>query len=77
MMQRNRGKQLNGKDQRSLQENWRYQRNIPLKDGHSREQKCKDLTETEEVARIYRKGLNDQDNHDGVFNSPRVKHPRM
>ena len=31
-MQRNTGKQQNGKDQRSLQENWRYQQNISWKD---------------------------------------------
>ena len=31
--QRNRGKQQNGKDQRSLQENSRYQGNISCKDG--------------------------------------------
>ena len=31
----------------------------------------------QEYTELYRKSLNDQDNHDGVFNSPRVKHPRM
>ena len=35
MIQRNRGKQK-GKDQRSLQENWRYQRNISFKYGHNK-----------------------------------------
>ena len=35
-MQRNRRKQQNGKDQRSLQENQRYQRNISSKDGHDK-----------------------------------------
>ena len=34
-----RGKQQNGKDQRSLQENYRYQRNISCKDGHNKGQK--------------------------------------
>ena len=38
-MQRNRGKQQNRKDQRSLQENWRYQGNISCKDGHDKGQK--------------------------------------
>ena len=31
----------------------------------------------QEYTELYRKSLNDQDNHDGVFNSPKVKHPRM
>ena len=38
-MKINRGKQQNGKDQRSLQENQRYQGNISCKDGHNKEQK--------------------------------------
>ena len=38
-MQRNRGKQQNGKDQRSLQENQRYQGNMSCKDGHNKGQK--------------------------------------
>ena len=29
-----RGKQQNGKEQKSLHENWRYQGNISLKNGH-------------------------------------------
>ena len=73
-MQRNRGKQQNGKDQRSLQENQRYQGNISCKDGHNKgEKNGKDLTETEDKKRwqeyteeLYKKGLNDPDNLDGV-----------
>ena len=38
-MQRNRGKQQKGKDQRSLQGNQRYQGNISWKDGLEKEQK--------------------------------------
>ena len=38
-IQRNRRKQLNGKDWRSLQENWSYQGNISCKDGHDKGQK--------------------------------------
>ena len=38
-VQRNRGKQQNGKDQRSLQENQRYQGNISCKDGLDKGQK--------------------------------------
>ena len=74
-MQRNRGKRQNGKDQKSLQENWRYQENISFKDGHNkghkwygrnRGRKCE-----EEAARIHRrtlqKDLNVADNHNGVI----------
>ena len=35
-MQRNRGKQWNGKDQRCLQENQRYEGNISCKDGQKK-----------------------------------------
>ena len=34
-MYKNRGKQQNGKDQRSLQENWKDQGNISCKDGYN------------------------------------------
>ena len=58
-MQRNRGKQQNGKDERSLQENERYQGNISCKDGLVK------------VARIHRrtvqKDLHNQDNHNGMI----------
>ena len=43
-----RGKQQNGKDQRSLQENQRYQGNISCKDGHNK-RNCIDVTEAEEI----------------------------
>ena len=48
-MQRNRGKQQNGKDYRSLQENWGYQGNISCKDGHNKGQNGLDLTEVEGI----------------------------
>ena len=48
-MQRNRGKQQNGKDQRSLQENWRYVRTIHAKMGTVRDRNSKDLTEAEDT----------------------------
>ena len=35
-MQRNRGKQQKGKDQRFLKENWKYQRNISSKDVYNK-----------------------------------------
>ena len=48
-MQRNRGKQQSGQDQRTLQENWRYQGNISCKDGHDKGRNDEDLTETKEI----------------------------
>ena len=73
-MQRNRGKQQNGKDQRSLQENQRYQGNISCKDGHNKGQKP-DLTEAEDInnrwqeytEELYKKDLHDPDNHYGMI----------
>ena len=71
-MQRSRGKQQNGNNQRSLQENWRYQGNISCKDGHNKGRDSKDLTEAgkqkwqEYTEELYKKGLNDPDNHDGM-----------
>src|SRR5574337_1052785 len=74
-MQRNRGKQQNGKDYGSLQENQRYQRNISCKDGLDKGQKCMDLTEAEDTKKrwqeyteeLYKKDLHNPDNHDGVI----------
>ena len=74
-MQRNRGKQQNGKDQRSLQENQRYQGNISGKEGfNTKNRNGMDLTETEDIKKrwqehteeLYRKHLHDPDNHHGV-----------
>ena len=71
-MQRNRGEQQNGGNKRSLQENWRYQRNISYKDGHEKERNAKNLAEEvkkrwqEYIEELYKKGLNDPDNHNGV-----------
>ena len=48
-MQINRGKQQKGEDQRSLQENERYQGNISCKDGHNKGRNGMDLKEAEDV----------------------------
>ena len=48
-MKRNRGKEQNGKDQRSLQENQRYQGNISCKDGLNKDRNGMDLTEAEDI----------------------------
>ena len=72
-MQRNRRKQQNGKDQRSLQENQRYQGNISCKDGSIKDRNGRDLTEAEDIKKrwqyteLYKKELHDPDNHDGVI----------
>ena len=59
----------------SLQENWRYHGNISCKDERNKGQKwhiSNRREETKEVARIkeelYRKGLNEPRNHDGMVN---------
>ena len=60
---------------RSLQENWRFQGNISGKDGHKKGQKPQDLTEAEDIKKmwqayieeLYRKDLHDLDNHDDVI----------
>ena len=71
---RNRGKQENGKDQRSCQENQRYQGNISCKDGHDKGQKWYRPNRSrikkrcqEDREELYKTGLNDPDNHDGVI----------
>ena len=74
-MERNRGKQQNRKDQRFLQENQRYQGNIPGKMGLIKDRNCKDLTEAEDIKKrwqeyteeLYKKDLNDPDNNDGMI----------
>ena len=70
-MKRNRGKQQNGKDDRSLQENQRQHGKVSCKDGHNKGQKQYDLTEAEDIKKkwqeytkeLYEKYLNDADNH--------------
>src|SRR5574337_369940 len=74
-MQRNRGKQQNGKDQGSLQENQRYQRNISCKDGLDKGQKWYGPNRSKHIKKrwqeyteeLYKKDPHDPDNHDGVI----------
>ena len=73
-MQRNRGKQQNEKDQRSLQEIQRYQGNISCKDGQIKDRNGIDLTETEDIKKrwqeyteLYKNSLHDPDNDNGVI----------
>ena len=70
---KNRGKQQNGKDQRSPQENQRYQQNISAKMGSIKDRNGMDLIEAEVkrwqefTEELYKKDLNHPDNHDGVI----------
>ena len=74
-MQRNRRKQQNGKDQRSLQENQRYQENISCNDEHNKGQKWYGLNKQKIIRRggkntqknYTEKDLHDPDNHDGMI----------
>ena len=78
-MQRNRGKQQNEKDQRSLQENQRYQGKddtiFHAKMGSIKDRNSMDLTEAEDIKErwqeyteeLQKKYLHNQDNHNGVI----------
>ena len=70
----NKTKQQNGKDQRSIKENCRYQGNIPYEDGHNKGQNWygpnrsrRGSKRWEEYTELYKKDLHDPDNHDGVI----------
>ena len=66
---------MNVKDQRSPQENERYQGNISCNDGHNRRQNGRDLTAAKYIKKrcqeyteeLYKKDDHDQDNHDCVM----------
>ena len=76
-MQRNRGKQQNGKDQRSLQKIGDTKETFDAKMGTVKDKDGKDLTEAEDIkkrwqeytAELYKKDLNNLDNHGGVVTS--------
>ena len=67
-------KKQNWKDQRSLQENEKYQGNISCKDGLNKGNGM-ELTEAEDIKKrwqeyteeLYKKDLHNQDNHNGVI----------
>ena len=67
-------KTIERKDERSLQENWRYQGNFSCKDEHNKGQKwygpnrSKDIKKRwQEYTELYKKDLHDPDNHNGVI----------
>ena len=78
-LKKNRGTKQKGKDQRSLQENWKYQRNISPKDGCNKGQK---MAETQQIQKRSRrdekntwnnctkKDLNELENCNGVVCHP-------
>ena len=73
-MQRNRGKQQNGRNQRSPQKIGDTKGIFHAKIGTIKDKNCKDLTEAEEIKKrweeytkeVYRKGRKDLDNHNDV-----------
>ena len=71
-MQRNRGKQQNGKDYRSLKKIKDTKGTFHAKIGSIKDRNGKDLTEAEDIKKrwqeyteLYKRDLHDQDNHDG------------
>ena len=72
-MQRNKGKQQNGKDQKFLQENQRYQGKFHAKMGIIKDRNSMDITEAEDIKKwqeyteLYKKDRHDPDNPDGVI----------
>ena len=73
-MQRNREKQQNGKDQRSLQEIRDTKGTFHAKMGSIKGRNGMDLTKAEDIKKrwqeyteLYKKDLHDPDNHDGVI----------
>ena len=66
---------MNVKDQRSLQENQRYQGTFHAKMGTIKDRSGMDLTEAEDIKKrwqeyteeLYKNYLHDPDNHDGVI----------
>ena len=74
-MQRHRGKQQNGKDQRSLQEITDTKGIFHAKMGSIKDRNCRDLQEAEDIKKrwqeytedLYKKDIHDPDNHHGVI----------
>ena len=72
------------KDQKSLQENQRYQGTFHAKMSSIKDRNGRDLTEAEDIKKrwqeykeeLYKKDLNNPDNHDGVITNL-DQHPGM
>ena len=84
-MQRNRGKQQNGKDQRSPQENQRYQGKFHAEMGTIKDRSGMDLTEAEDIKKrwqeyteeLYKKRSSRPRQSRWCDHSPRARHPGM
>ena len=82
-MQRNRGKEQNEKDQRSLQENQKDQGNAEM--GSIKNRNGMDLTGSEDIKKrwqeyteeLYKTDIHDLDNHNGVITHLEPRHPGM
>ena len=81
-MQRNRGKQQNGKARDLFKKIRDTKGTFHAKIGKIKNRKIEDLTEAEDIKKRwqeyterYKKGVNDPDNQDGAVISPRAKHP--
>ena len=74
-MQRNRGRQQNGKDQKSLQENQDTKGTFHAEMSTIKDRNGMDLTEAEDIkkrwqeytGKLQKKDLHDTDNHNGVI----------
>ena len=74
-MQIHRGKQQNGKDRDLFKKIGDTKGTLHAKMGIIKDRNCMDLTEVEDIKKrwqeyiekLYKKGLNDPDNHDGVI----------
>ena len=74
-MQRNRGKQQNGKDQRSLKKIGDIKGTFHARMDTIKDRNSEDLTQAEDIKKkwqeyteeLCKKGLNDPENHDGVI----------
>ena len=74
-MQRNRGKQQNGKDERPLKKIRDTKGTFHAKMGKIKDRNGMDLTEAEDIKKrwqeyteeLYKKDLHNSDNHDGVI----------
>ena len=81
-MQRNRGKQQNGKTRDLFKKIRDTKGTFHAKMGSKKDRSGMDLTEAEDIKmrwqeyteELYKKDLHDQDNHNG---SPRARHPGM
>ena len=79
-MQRNRGKQQNGKYRDCFKKIRDAKGTFHVKIGTIKDKNSKDLTEAEEIKKrwqeyteeLHKKGFNNPDNHDGVITPPEI-----